>query len=51
MEGATKDPSLILGSLERALYKVTLMGRSLKEVQKVLLASFEIFLTSFLYLH
>ena len=41
-EGATKDPSLILGSLEIAPCKLPNMGRSLMELQKVLHASWGI---------
>jgi hypothetical protein len=36
--GATKDPSLILGSLERGLCNLADLGRSLMELQKVLQA-------------
>jgi hypothetical protein len=47
--GATKDPSLTLGFLDRALCSVADVGRSLMELQKVLQVSLEAFLTSFLY--
>lgn len=50
-EGATNDPSLMLGSLEKVLCNITDMGRLLTELQKVLHASFEACLTLFLYLH
>jgi hypothetical protein len=43
-EGATKDPSLILGSLERALCNLADLGRSLMELQKVLQAFLEAYL-------
>jgi hypothetical protein len=46
--GATKDPSLILGSLDRALCSLADLGRSLMELQMVLQAFLEAFLTSFL---
>jgi len=49
-EEATIGPSLILGSLERALYNLADMGRSLMELQKVLQASLETFVISFLHL-
>jgi len=49
LEGATKDPSLILGSLERALCNLAELGRSLMELQKVPQAFLEAFLASFLY--
>jgi hypothetical protein len=47
-EGATKEPRLILGSLERALYNLADLGRSSMEQQKALQAFLEAFLTSFL---
>jgi len=46
-EGATKVPSLILASIERALSNLADLGRSLMELQKVLQASLEAFLTFF----
>jgi hypothetical protein len=47
-ERATKESGLILGSLERALCSLADLGRSLMELQKVLQAFLEVFLTSFL---
>ena len=47
-EGATKEPSLILGSLESALCNLADLGRSSMELQKALQAPLEAFLTSFL---
>ena len=44
-EGATKVPSLILASLQRALSNLADLSRSLMELQKVLQASSEGFLT------
>jgi len=41
-KGDTKDPSLILASLEIALYNVADIDRSLMEVQKVLQAILKI---------
>ena len=46
--GATKEPNLVLGSLERALCNLAYLGRSSMELQKVLQAFFEGFITSFL---
>jgi len=46
-EGATKEPNLILGSLERALCNLAELGRSSMELQKALQAPLEAFLTSF----
>lgn len=50
LKRATRDPSLVFVSLERALCNLADMSRSLTELQKVLYAS-ETFLSSFLYLH
>ena len=50
-EGATKELSLILWSLYRALCNLADLGRSLMELQKVLQAFLEGFRTSSLYLH
>jgi hypothetical protein len=47
-EGATKDPSLILGSPETALFNLADIRRLLIELEKVLQAFLEAFLTSFL---
>jgi len=47
-DGATKNPSLIFGFLDRALYSLAEQGRSLMELQKVLQAFLEAFLTTFL---
>jgi len=47
-EVSTKDSSLILGSLDWALFNVAELGRSLMELQEVFQASFEAFLISFL---
>ena len=49
-EGIIKGPSLVFGSLERALCNLTEVGRSLMELQKALQDSIEAFLTSLLYL-
>jgi hypothetical protein len=46
--GSTKDPSLNLGSLERALRNLSDLGISSVELQKALQAFLEAFLTSFL---
>jgi hypothetical protein len=48
--GATKDPSLILGPLDRVLCTLADLGKSFIELQKVLHVSLEAFHTSFLYL-
>ena len=48
--GATKDPSLIFGSLERALCNLADLGKSFMELQKVLQVSLEALHPSFLYL-
>ena len=45
--GATGDPSLIFGSLVRAVCNLADMGRSSAVVQKVLHADLEALLTSF----
>jgi hypothetical protein len=47
-DGATKEPSLLLGSLERALCNLADLGRSSMELQRALQAFLETFLTSFL---
>jgi hypothetical protein len=45
--GATKELSLVFGSLDRALCNLADMDRSFMEVQKALYKSLEAFLTSF----
>jgi hypothetical protein len=45
-EGTTKDPSLLVESLERALCNLAAIGRSLMEPQKVLQSYLEAFLPS-----
>jgi len=47
-EGATKNPSLILGSLDRALCSLVDLGKLFMGLQKLLQAFLEAFLTSFL---
>ena len=49
--GATKGPSLTLGSLDSALCSLANLGRSFTELQKVLQVCLEALRTSFLYLH
>jgi hypothetical protein len=48
-EGATKESSLTLGSLEKALCSLAALGSSFMEVQKALQVSLEALHTSFLY--
>jgi len=48
--GAAKDPSLVFGSLDRALCSLADLGKSFMELQKVLQVSLEALRTSFLYL-
>jgi len=48
-EGATKERSLILGSLERALCNLAELGSSSMELHKAFQAPLEALLTSFLY--
>lgn len=44
-EGATREPSLIFGSLEKALFNLADMGLSLMELQKVPRASLRPYLS------
>ena len=48
--GAAKDPSLILGSVDRAVCYLANLGKSFMELQKVVQVSLEALCTSFLYL-
>jgi hypothetical protein len=47
-DGPTKEPSLILGTVERAICNLADLSRSSLELQKALQAFLENFLTSFL---